>query len=225
MNIILLIPVFLYTGCRRFRIYTSPVKNILDNFIALAFIKKISSAQPDAELVEIYRSGGSMEVLGELYHRYMDLVYGVCLKYMKEPEDAKDCVINIFEELVGKLKKYEVDNFKGWLYQLAKNHCLMKLRSKKGHPVNVDADVMHLAEKLHPEHAAEKEMQLNTMEHCMEQLPAEQKQAVQLFYLQEKCYKEISESTQTDINKVRSFIQNGRRNLKICMEKQALQKA
>ena len=191
----------------------------------MAFIKKILSAESDGELVSQYRSTGNMDVLGELYNRYMELVYSVCLKYMKEPEDAKDSVINIFEELVVKLKKYEVDNFKGWLYQLSKNHCLMKLRAEKKLPKNIDADVVHLTENNHLDNVQEKEQNLNSMEFCIEQLPGEQKTAVQLFYLQEKCYKEIAETTKTDINKVRSFIQNGRRNLKICMEKQALQKA
>lgn len=191
----------------------------------MAFIKKILSAQSDHELVQQYKASGDMEALGGLYNRYMELVYGVCLKYMKEPEDAKDCVINIFEELVVKLKKYEVENFKGWLYQLAKNHCLMKLRGDKKKPVHVDADVMHLSENNHLDNVMEKEQHLNNIELCIEQLPDEQKKSIQLFYLEEKCYKDISEITNTDINKVRSFIQNGRRNLKICMEKQALQKA
>jgi len=191
----------------------------------LTFIKKILSAEDDHVLVQLYRKEGNIDTLGELYNRYMELVYGVCLKYMKEPEDAKDCVINIFEELIIKLKKYEVDNFKGWLYQLAKNHCLMKLRRKKNQPYLIDADIMHLQENIHLDGVMEKETQLNTMEYCIEQLPHEQKQAIELFYLKEKCYKEIADSTHTDINKVRSFIQNGRRNLKICMEKQALEKA
>lgn len=191
----------------------------------MAFLKKILSAHNDAELVEQYKSGADVNVLGELYGRYMELVYGVCLKYFKEPEEAKDAVINIFEELVPKLKKYEVSNFKSWLYQLAKNHCLMKLRSRKSQPVTVDVDIMHLEEKNHLGNIAEKEEQLNGMENCIEQLPAEQKQAIQLFYLKEKCYKEIADMTETEVNQVRSFIQNGRRNLKICMEKQALEKA
>jgi RNA polymerase sigma-70 factor (ECF subfamily) len=191
----------------------------------LAFIKKILSAQNDADLVKQYKSGGDINVLGELYGRYMELVYGVCLKYFKEPEEAKDAVINIFEELVTKLKKYDVSNFKSWLYQLTKNYCLMKLRSRKSKPVIVDIDIMHLEENNHPDNVTKKEEQLNGMENCIEQLPAEQKRAIELFYLQEKCYKEIADLTQTDINKVRSFIQNGRRNLKICMEKQALEKA
>jgi RNA polymerase sigma factor (sigma-70 family) len=196
----------------------------LNNFIALAFLKNILSQKTDHDLVQEYKAAGNIDTLGELYQRYMELVYGVCLKYMKEPEDAKDCVISIFEELVTKLKKYEVDNFKPWLYQLAKNHCLMKLRSKKGNPVNIDIDVVHLSENIHLDGVMEKELRLTSMESCIEQLPPDQKQAIQLFYLEEKCYKEIAEATNADINKVRSFIQNGRRNLKICMEKQDLQK-
>ncbi|HEY5392739.1 MAG TPA: sigma-70 family RNA polymerase sigma factor [Hanamia sp.] len=191
----------------------------------MAFLKKILSAQNDTELVEQYKSAGDINVLGELYGRYMELVYGVCLKYFKEPEEAKDAVINIFEELVTKLKKYDVTNFKSWLYQLSKNHCLMKIRSGKSKPTMVDVDIMHLEENNHLDNVSEKEEQLSGMENCIEQLPAEQKQAIQLFYLREKCYKEIADLTETDINKVRSSIQNGRRNLKICMEKQALEKA
>ena len=191
----------------------------------LGFIKKISTSYSDGELVQQYKQGADMNVLGDLYQRYMDLIYGVCLKYLKIPDDAQDAVINIFEELITKLKKYEVDNFKGWLYQLAKNHCLMKLRSTKGKPVNVDVEIVHLAENMHLDDVMEKENNLTIMENCIEQLPHEQKKVVQLFYLEEKCYKEIADFTVTDINKVRSFIQNGRRNLKICMEKNALQKA
>lgn len=166
-----------------------------------------------------------MDTLGELYSRYIELVYGVCLKYIKEPEDAKDCVLNIFEELVTKVKKYDIDHFKGWLYQLTKNHCLMRLRSDKKNPIHGDADVMHLSENNHPDSVFEQEEHLNDMEQCIEQLPDEQKNSIRLFYLERKCYKDIAEITYADINKVRSFIQNGRRNLKICMEKQALQKA
>lgn len=194
-------------------------------FSSLAFIKKISTAYSDKELLLQYRQSDNMPVLGELYQRYMDLVYGVSLKYLINSDDAQDAVIEIFEELVLKLKKYEVDNFKSWLYQVAKNHCLMKIRRGKGKPVNVDADVVYLAENVHLEDAEQKEFNLTSMEICMEQLPLEQKHAVQLFYLKEKCYKEIAEQTGTDINKIRSFIQNGRRNLKICMDKQALKKA
>lgn len=195
----------------------------MNNFTSLAVTRKILSAKSDEELLASYADSSDMDSLGELYSRYMDLVYGVCLKYFKEPESAKDAVINIFEELISKLKRYEVNNFKGWLYQLSKNHCLMKLRSQKGKPLNVDIDIMHLSQNEHLDNKQEKEEQFLIMEECLEELTIEQKEAVQLFYLDEKCYKEIAEMKNLDINKVRSFIQNGRRNLKICMEKKAME--
>lgn len=191
----------------------------------MAVIKNISAQKADNDLVKEFVKSGQLDVLGHLYERYSDLVYGVCLKYLNNKEDAKDAVVNIFEELIVKLRKYEVENFKSWLYQLSKNHCLMKIRSNKKYPKLVDDDVMHLPENIHHEDVLEKEWQLNQMEDCIEQLPAEQEKAIRLFYLKEKCYKEIASITNADINKVRSFIQNGRRNLKICMEKIALQKA
>jgi RNA polymerase sigma-70 factor (ECF subfamily) len=205
--------------------FVSTGKNLIYNFIVLAFVKNISGPASDSDLVLQYKANADMDVLGNLYNRYMELVYGVCLKYLKDSEESKDAVINIFEELVTKLKKYEVDNFRGWLYQLAKNHCLMKLRSQKKQPVNVDADVMHLSDNVHLDTVMEKEENLTMMEHCIDKLPDEQKTTIELFYLKEKCYKEIAEITAIEVNKVRSFIQNGRRNLKICMDKMALQKA
>lgn len=179
---------------------------------------------PDDELVRQYQQAGDVNVLGDLYQRYMELVYGVCLKYLKDDENAKDAVINIYEELVIKLKKYEVQNFKAWLYQLAKNHCLMQLRSdKKFQKSEKDISLMQNEEEVHLNGVMEKEEHFKHMYYCLEQLVPEQKMVVELFYLQGKCYNEIADSTGIEWNKVRSFIQNGRRNLKICMDKQMAQ--
>jgi RNA polymerase sigma factor (sigma-70 family) len=190
----------------------------------LAFLRKISSPETsDAELAAQYWQSNDLSVLGELYNRYMDLVYGVCLKYLKEPEDAQDSVMSIFEELVTKLQKHEVDNFKSWLYTLAKNHCLMRLRSeKKKGTVKIADDLMQSEENLHLQDVLEKEANFKHLEYCMAQLANEQRQVIELFYLQGKCYNEIAAQTGMDWNHVRSFIQNGRRNLKICMENQAV---
>src|SRR5690349_1926443 len=160
-----------------------------------------------------------MDVLAVLFQRYMDLLYGVCLKYLKQPETAKDAVMQIFEELVQKLPKHEVDNFKSWLYTLAKNHCLMQLRTPKNlKTVEFKTESMQLEEDVHLNGILAKEENLQKMERCLQTLTEEQRVSVELFYLQNKCYKEISEATGLDWNKVRSHIQNGRRNLKICME-------
>jgi RNA polymerase sigma factor (sigma-70 family) len=189
----------------------------------LAFLKKISSAEPDPVLVASYRDGGDPAVLAELYQRYMDLVYGVCLQYLKEPEDAKDAVISIYEELVTKLRKHEVSHFRAWLFQVARNHCLMKLRSSKGKLVNLPDELMHSGENMHPDDALEKEANLVHLQDCISQLAKEQQKAISLFYLEERSYQEIAGLTGLDQGKVRSHIQNGRRNLKICMEKKAME--
>ena len=150
----------------------------------------------------------------------MELVYGVCLKYLPDSETARDAVMNIFEELVQKLPNHEVDNFRGWLYTVAKNHCLMQIRSRKNIKITeLTTVVVQSEENLHLNGELEKEEHFQKMEHCLRTLPAEQKQCVELFYLQGKSYNEIVEATGFDWKQVRSFIQNGRRNLKICMEK------
>lgn len=152
----------------------------------------------------------------------MDLVYGVCLKYLKVPDDAQDAVMAIFEELVTKLQKHQVDNFKSWLYTLAKNHCLMRLRSqKKTGTAKISEEFMQSEENNHLEDVLTREEHFEQLEYCMGQLQADQRRAVELFYLQGKCYNEIAAETGAEWNTVRSYIQNGRRNLKICMESRA----
>lgn len=190
-----------------------------------SFLKnKNTSELPDEDLVLEYRNSGDTNILGDLYQRYMELVYGVCLKYLKDEENAKDAVISIYEELVVKLRKYEVQNFKAWVYQLSKNHCLMQLRSeKKFKKADTDVSIMQNEDEVHLNGVMEKEAHFKHMYYCLEQLVPEQKQVVELFYLQGKCYNEIADSTGIEWNKVRSFIQNGRRNLKICMDKQMAQ--
>ena len=150
----------------------------------------------------------------------MEMVYGVCLKYLKQTEDAQDSTITIFEEVSSKLLKHEVENFKGWLYTLAKNHCLMRLRSdKKQKIVEFDVSLVQSEEAEHLNGMLDKEESFQAMGICLGELDKDQKTAIELFYLQAKSYNEIAEKTGMDWKKVRSSIQNGKRNLKICMEK------
>jgi len=190
----------------------------------LAFLKNIPSAdRSDTELVLAYRQSGDLKVLGELYQRYMELVYGVCLKYLKEPELAQDAVMQIFEELVSKLKKHEVENFRGWLHQVAKNHCLMQLRTPKNlKTVALPPLLMQNEEDVHLNGVMEKEENFQKLEKCIASLSDEQRTMIKLFYLEGKCYNEIVEITGLEWNHVRSSIQNGRRNLKLCMEKKEM---
>lgn len=190
----------------------------------MSFLKNIShNSLSDKELVALYKESGDMAVLGELYQRYMELVYGVCLKYYKDAETAKDSVMQIFEELVLKLKKHDVENFKPWLHQVAKNHCLMQLRTPKNmKTVEFKYELVQSEDNVHLNGVLEKEENFMKLEYCLGTLTNEQREAVKLFYLEGKCYNEIVEITGQEWNQVRSFIQNGRRNLKLCMENEKL---
>jgi RNA polymerase sigma-70 factor (ECF subfamily) len=186
----------------------------------MALIKSINQTQSDEALVALYQRTNQQDFLAQLFLRYSDLVYGTCLKYLSDPEKAKDATMNIYYELVKKLKNHEVANFKSWLYVLSKNHCLMELRKQKRHPVTVSAsDFMQTEQFEHLENVFDKEEQLQSLSICLDQLNESQKETVRLFYIENKCYQEIAALTGNDWNKVRSLIQNGRRNLKICMEK------
>lgn len=189
---------------------------------SLKFIKNHHqiNEKKDAELILQYKLSGDLEVLGALYNRYMHLVFGVCLNYLKDEEQSKDAVMQIFEELVVKLRIHDVQNFKSWLHVLARNYCLMAIRkSSKNNTVSLEETFVENSEFVHLDIDDTKEQQLTVMEKCMETLPEEQRVSVDLFYLQEKCYKEVAEITGYEMLKVKSYIQNGKRNLKICMEK------
>lgn len=172
----------------------------------------------DTKLLKLYHESGDLSVLGQLFEKQMPLIYGVCLKYLKDEELAKDAVMGIFEELISKAKQHDIKQFRSWLYVLSRNYCLMQLRSgKKMEMVNLD-DFMEFAPVLHPD-TDNREAALKALELCMDKLPANQKQSINLFYFNEKCYREIADSTGFSLNDVKSYIQNGKRNLKICLEK------
>ncbi len=174
---------------------------------------------PDNELIQQYKESGDLAILGELYQRYMSLVYGVCMKYLKDREESRDAVMQIFEKLVTALRDHEVTHFKSWLYVTSRNHCFMYLRARKGKNFEQISDhLMENASTLHLEDEPEMESNITKLEYCIDQLAAEQKHCVSLFYIKQKCYKEIVQLTGFDDNKVKSYIQNGKRNLKICME-------
>lgn len=171
-------------------------------------------------LLTDYRKTGNIELLGKLYEQYMPLVFGLCLKYLKDEEKSKDAVMQLFEDLVKKLRVHEVSNFKSWLYTVARNYCLMEIRASSKHDiVSIDDNFMETGALMHLNTEELPEERLKVMEKCIDSLPSGQKEVINLFYLEQKCYKEVSEITGFDLNKVKSYIQNGKRNLKICIEK------
>ena len=147
------------------------------------------------------------------------LLLGVSMKYLKNEEEAKDCVQQVFLKAISELHKYKVDYFKSWIYMVAKNHCLMKLREKGKHTTEINERIMSAPDENENKSVhIEKDKTLNNMAAALQQLNKEQQQCVTLFYLEKKSYQEITEITQFSLLQVKSHIQNGKRNLKIIME-------
>ncbi len=175
----------------------------------------------EKELLTHYRQTGDLDTLGKLYAPYMSLLYGVCYKYLQEAEQCQDAVMQIFDELIGKLRVHEVDNFKSWLYIYTRNYCLMQLRkAKQVTKVDIEDHLFESEQRLNnQEEQRWQEQDFDKLETCIAGLAQEQEQCIRLFYLEQRCYKDIVDITGFELSKVKSYIQNGRRNLKICMEK------
>ncbi len=182
--------------------------------------KSANQPTPDEVLVRAWVDKGDSAALGQVYARYMTLIYGICLKYLKDTHASEDAVMQIFEQVQKKLAGSEVQNFKAWVCTVARNHCLMELRKVKNKQVEhldpADSRVFELDDTDFG-FADDREELLVRLEKCLELLGATQKWMVRLFYLEEMSYQQISEQTNTALGMVRSHIQNGRRNLRNCM--------
>jgi len=177
----------------------------------------------DEDLLIEFASTGNLEVLGELYSGYMHLVYGVCLKYLKDRNESQDAVMQIFEKLVVEIPKHNIENFRSWLHVVTKNYCLMQLRSQKSQRekseewMNDTVVFMENSFILHPIDEDEPDME-KALADCIERLKVEQKECIKLFYYENRCYQEISKDLAIDEKKVKSHLQNAKRNLKLCLE-------
>jgi RNA polymerase sigma-70 factor (ECF subfamily) len=171
-------------------------------------------------MLERFYATRDSNLLGILLQRYTMLLLGVCMKYLKNEEEAKDSVQQIFLKVITELQKYKVDYFKSWLYMVAKNHCLMKLRNQNGKSSKeITESLLAEEDEELKEKYLEKDEILSSIEIALNELSAEQKTCVTLFYLQHKSYQEISVQTGFSLLQVKSYIQNGKRNLKLLVEK------
>ena len=174
----------------------------------------------DQELLEQFYRNRDNELLGILLQRYTMLLLGVCMKYLKNEDLAKDSVQQVFLKAITELQKYKVEYFKSWIYMVAKNHCLMILRDKQGKiPAELNEKMSVVTEEKDKKDFVQHDITLDVMNESLKELNDEQQQCVTLFYMQKKSYQEIAEQTGYSMMQVKSHIQNGKRNLKILIEK------
>ena len=174
----------------------------------------------DQELLERFYADHDNQWLGILLERYTLLLLGVCMKYLKNEELARDSVQQIFLKVITELQKYKVEYFKSWIYMVAKNHCLMQLRDKPGkNTVEVKESIIAKTEETDKESLLLNERTYEYMSEALKELNADQQLCVTLFYMEKKSYQQITEQTGYSMMQVKSHIQNGKRNLRILIEK------
>lgn len=177
----------------------------------------------DLELVERYKNSRDTNYIAELYLRYADFVFAVSMKYFKDKQKSNDIVMLVFEKLIKTLTVQKIQNFKSWLYSVTRNECLLSIRDETGERKKEDMYIkeqetfMETTQKMYQEDKDTKETLLKSLNKAIVALNEEQQNCIKLFYLQEKCYKEIADETGYEIKKVKSYIQNGKRNLKKIM--------
>jgi RNA polymerase sigma-70 factor (ECF subfamily) len=177
--------------------------------------------ETDDELLHLYRNSGRTDYFGKLFDRYIPLVYGLCLKYLRDEDDARDAVMQLFEELLSKVMKHDIQNFKTWLYTVSRNHCLQLLRDReRAAEVEFNSDFMESDTVLHLlDEDDDDSGRVRALLLCMEKLPEQQRVSINHFFKDGLSYSDIVDATGYPLLKVKSFIQNGKRNLKICIEK------
>jgi RNA polymerase sigma factor (sigma-70 family) len=173
----------------------------------------------DTQLLDLFYSDKDQKWIGILLERYTLLLFGLCMKYLKDEVEARDCVQQIFLKVLTELPKYKVDYFKSWLYMVAKNQCLMKLRGKSVKEFKELTEHLAVEENFNKEAILENELTFQFLEEALIELNEEQRLCVTLFYLQKESYLQISERTGYSLLQVKSYIQNGKRNLKLLLLK------
>lgn len=182
--------------------------------------QKTGDERTDEYLLERYRKTGDSVYFGELYDRYIPLLYGVCLKYLQNKDEAQDAVMQIFEDLLPKIVSYDIQMFKPWLYNVTKNYCLKVLKSKKRElVVDFDSSFMESDEIMSLSNNESDRSYELALAYCKAKLPDNQQIALDMFFTNNLSYADISRSLNVEVKTIKSQIQNGKRNLKNCIEK------
>jgi RNA polymerase sigma factor (sigma-70 family) len=192
------------------------------------FSRKRKNDLSDDDLLAAYRASGDKALVGELYTRYAHLVYGLCLNYFRDREMARDAVLQLFEKLFESLKKNEPENFKMWLTFVARNFCISELRKQKvqrerteNYLRDEDETLIDDPESSVFEDAQMREDKLKKLENAVMALEGEQRTCIELFYFKDKSYREIADITGFSEKMVKSYLQNGKRNLKLILEEKS----
>lgn len=179
----------------------------------------------DEELLKHYKQSGNKDLFADLFKKHVSVVYGTCLFYLQDKDEAQDATMQLFEKLMLDINNREIDNFKGWLSFVVRNHCISIIRKNKSQNKNIKSYYEFEYEDANYEteekiNTVSDDVMLENMKQCLPKLKENQRLCVELFYLNNKSYQDIANQTEFTLNEIKSYIQNGKRNLKLLLEDQ-----
>jgi RNA polymerase sigma-70 factor (ECF subfamily) len=177
----------------------------------------------DEELLKHYKQSGNKDLFADLFKKHVSVVYGTCLFYLQDKDEAQDATMQLFEKLMLDINNREIDNFKGWLSFVVRNHCISIIRKNKSQSKNIKSYYEFEYEDANYEteekiNTVSDDVMLENMKQCLPKLKENQRLCVELFYLNDKSYQDIANQTGFTLNEIKSYIQNGKRNLKLLLE-------
>lgn len=177
----------------------------------------------DEEIIQHYRQTGDKAVFAELFKKHVNSVYGTCVFYLQDKDEAQDAVMQIFEKLMADVKQRQIENFKAWLSFVVRNFCISLIRKKKTQAKNIKSYYeFEYQETTYDTElkiaSVSDDLMLEYMAQSLQQLKPAQRSCVELFYLKGLSYQQIADQTNYSLNEVKSYIQNAKRNLKLMIE-------
>ncbi len=160
---------------------------------------------------------GNTKTFSVLVDRYKDLVFSLALKMLKNKEEAEEVAQDTFIKVYKSLTQFKGDSkFSTWIYKVAYNTCLDRLKKYKREQQVVSIDEFNTNQIKSLDNAldAMENMERNqAIQDCIQQLPAEDAFLLTLFYFEEQSLEEISKVMGLTSNNVKVKLYRSRKKL------------
>ncbi|MEP0518955.1 MAG: sigma-70 family RNA polymerase sigma factor [Hyphomicrobiales bacterium] len=157
----------------------------------------------------------------ELWERTSAKLFGVCLRILKNRNEAEEALQEVYVKIWRKADSYAPSNYSPmtWLISIARNEAIDRLRAKK--PATVDIEEVYdlASDAPTPEKAAIAASDLQQINACMEELQPIHAAAVQGAYLEGYSYQELADTYEIPVNTMRTWLRRSLIKLKECLQR------
>lgn len=166
---------------------------------------------------------GDTTAFAVLVNRYKNMVYTLTLRMLKNREEAEEVSQDTFVKIYKHLNKFKGDSkFSTWVYRIAYNSCLDRIRAYKGQNNTVGIDEFTENQVRTLETAfdiLDRADRQKSVKECLERLPPDDSALISLFYYEELSLSEISKIINLDSNNLKVKLFRARKRLATILKK------